>query len=67
MVELAKFINMRWYKFKLCLSSDKGKHSVILAADTETAARNMICDIYNCPMSAIYSIRNLGLLKGLKQ
>jgi hypothetical protein len=58
---------MNIYKFKLYLNSDTGKHSVILAADTETAARNIICDIYNCPMSAIYSIRNLGVLKGLKQ
>lgn len=57
---------MKYYKFKLHLNSDTGKHSVIIAAEDESAARKIVCNFLNCPERAILSADNLGLLKGLK-
>lgn len=57
---------MKYYRFKLHLNSDTGKHNVVIAAESETSAREIVCNFLNCPERAILSADNLGILKGLK-
>lgn len=51
---------MKFYKFKLSLNSDQGKHKVTIAATDEANARSLIVDYFNCPERAILKVDNLG-------
>lgn len=51
---------MKFYKFKLSLMSDTGKHNATIAATSEESARSLIVDFFNCPDRAILGVENLG-------